>query len=93
MNNTKNDHAVSCPTRTPGYTRHIITKSSTDGTFEKGDHIVFNDDGSISCIEAMGWIAAEDVKFATEGMKSEPDDEWVKKKKARLIAELSALCA
>lgn len=71
--------------------RHIVTKSSNDGTFEKGEHIIFNDDGSISCVEAMGWIPAEEVPSATIGMESAPDIEWVNRRKARLIAELAAL--
>ena len=73
--------------------RHIVTKPSDDGTFEKDDHIIFNDDGSISCIEAMGWITAEEVPSAIVGMESAPDTEWAERKKARLIADLAALGA
>lgn len=71
--------------------RHIVTKSSDDGTFEKGDHIIFNDDGSISCIEAMGWIPKDDVPSATIGMEFSPDMEWIEKKKVNLYAMLDEL--
>lgn len=47
--------------------RYIITKSSDDGTFELGDHIMMNDDGSICCIEAQGWICESDVGDALKG--------------------------
>lgn len=71
--------------------RHIVTKASDDGTFQVGDHILFEDDGSISCIEAMGWIPDDEVADATAGMESVPDIEWAERKKARLIAELAEL--
>ena len=73
--------------------RHVVTKPSDDGTFEKGDHIIFNEDGSISCVEAIGWITVDKVPSATIGMESVPDTEWAEKKKARLMAELAALGA
>lgn len=53
--------------------RHVVTKASDDGTFDKGDHIIFNEDGSISCIEGRGWLEAEYVAEATKGMESVPD--------------------
>ena len=73
------------------FKRHIVTKGSDDGTFEIGDHIVFEDDGSISCIEASGWIDKEDVPLATAGMESEPDLEWLQRRKDKLLAELNLL--
>ena len=60
--------------------RYIVTKQSDDGTFEIGDHIFFEDDGSISCIEAQGWIDAEDVKGASKGMEYKVDEEWMNKR-------------
>lgn len=73
------------------FIRHIVTKGSDDGTFEVGDHIIFNKDGSISCVEAKGWIEKEDVPAASAGMNSEPDREWLQRRKDRLIAELNLL--
>jgi len=89
----KTHHAGRAPLECKVMRRHLVTKPSDDGTFEKGDHIIFNDDGSISCIEAMGWIDTDDVPAAIAGMESKPDMEYVEKKKARLLAELAALGA
>jgi len=73
------------------FIRHIVTKSSDDRTFEVGDYIIFEKDGSISCIEAKGWIKKEDVQSASIGMESEPDREWLQRRKDRFRAELRLL--
>lgn len=65
--------------------RYVVTKASDDGTFEVGDHVIANDDGSINCIEAGGWIDPADVAEATAGMEVEIDREWLEKKKAKLL--------
>lgn len=57
-------------------TRYIVIKSSDDGTFLKGDHIYLNEDGSISCLEASGWIDKENVEEATKGMEMGIDKEY-----------------
>lgn len=49
--------------------RYIVTKRSKDHTFEVGDHIIFNLDGSISCLEEQGWVDEEGVEEATKGME------------------------
>ena len=69
--------------------RYIVIKPSDDGTFEVGDHIYMTSDGSISCIEAHGWIDACDVPEATRGMVIEIDAEWVKLQKKKLLDALS----
>jgi hypothetical protein len=71
--------------------RYIVTKGSTDGTFEVGDHISLNPDGSINCIEAQGWIEADDVASATEGMEVETDLEWYGRRKQKLLDEVDAM--
>ena len=71
--------------------RHVVTKSSKDGTFKKGDHIVFEDNGDISCIEARGWIPSKECLEACKGMESTPDVEWLAGKKANLVAQLAEL--
>ena len=63
--------------------RYIVTKESDDGTFEVGDHIWLNADGSISCMEACGWIDADDVAEAEKGMEIEIDQEWVDRQKKK----------
>ena len=73
------------------FIRHVVIKASDDGTFEVGDHIVFEDDGSISCIEAKGWIEKEDVPSAIIGMESQPDRDWLQRRKDKLRAEVSLL--
>ena len=71
--------------------QHIVTKGSDDGTFEVGDHIFYEKDGAILCLEAEGWIDKEEVPSASAGMKSEPDLKWLQTKKKQLRAELDLL--
>ena len=71
--------------------RRIVTKASDDGTFEVGDHLQFYEDGTIGCIEGGGWIDVEDVPEAIEGMEHVPDLEYLRRQKAKLIAELARL--
>ena len=52
-------------------TRYVITKESEDGTFQIGNHVSLNDDGSINCQEARGWIDAEYAHDVTKGMEFE----------------------
>lgn len=70
--------------------KYIVTKKSKDGTFLTGDHIAINEDGSISCVEAHGWIDANEVPSATEGIEVEIDSEWVERTK-KIIDELEKL--
>jgi hypothetical protein len=71
--------------------RYIVTKASDNGTFEVGDHILINSDGSISCIEAQGWIDNCDVEEATKGIEIEIDHDWIERRKSKLRKELAEL--
>lgn len=71
--------------------RYIATKGSKDQAFQAGDHIILNNDGSISCIEAQGWIVADEVEGAIDGMEFEIDKECIEKRKEYLLNELQAL--
>ena len=73
--------------------RYVVTKASEDGTFEIGDHISMNADGSINNREAQGWIDACDVAEATKGMEVEIDQQWIEQRKKKLLKELAALDA
>lgn len=73
--------------------RYVVTKASDDGTFERGDHITANEDMTISCLEARGWIEKEDVPEATKGMECEVDKEWLQKKREKVEADLALLNA
>lgn len=57
--------------------RYVVTKASDDGTFETGDHISLNADGSINCRQARGWIEECDVESSTKCMEVEIDREWI----------------
>ncbi len=70
--------------------RHIVTKSSDCGTFQKGDHLIFYDDGGIGCVEAQGWLDKEEVDTVV-GMESAPDVELICRVKKRLRAQLQKL--
>lgn len=60
--------------------RYIVTKGSADGTFQAGDHIWLDSDGTVSCREAQGWIEAEHVPEAMAGVEYEPDRAWAQRK-------------
>lgn len=62
--------------------RYIVTKGSADGTLQTGDHISLNEDGTVSCIEAMGWIEKDHVQEAMAGIEYEPDRAWAQRKLA-----------
>lgn len=59
--------------------RYIVTKGSDDGTFQKGDHIWLVSDGTVSCMEAQGWVEEEHVQEAMVGMECEPDRAWAQR--------------
>lgn len=71
--------------------RRIVTKGSDDGTFKKGDHIILYENGDIGCIEAKGWIPAEEVPSTIIGMEHEIDVEFLEKRKEKLLNELNSL--
>jgi hypothetical protein len=69
----------------------LVTKGSDDGTFIKGDHIVFYDDGCIGCFEAAGWILVDDLPEATKGLEYTLDIDYVKKRLAHIEKEAEQL--
>ena len=69
---------------------YVVTKGSNCGTFEPGDKIKLLDDGSILC-DHQGWIDAEDVPGATEGMEVQVDTQSLAKRREELERELRAL--
>ena len=74
-----------------GIMHAVVTKASDDGSFQVGDHIQFEEDGTIICLEAGGWMEAENVEEATKGMKYETDTEWAKRELQRVEQNLTAL--
>jgi hypothetical protein len=75
--------------------RFIVTKGSDDGTFEIGDNISFDDDGSIILhAKEGGRIDTEDVPEATKGMEYKVDMEWVKRRQRyikNMLADLEEI--
>lgn len=71
--------------------RYVVIKASDDGTFEVGDHISLNSDGSITDREAGGWIDECDVVEAMKGVEVEIDTQWIERRKKKLLAELGVL--
>ena len=49
--------------------RYIVTHPSKNGEFKAGDVIWLEEDGAIMNGTIKGWMAAEDVPEATEGME------------------------
>jgi hypothetical protein len=75
---------------TPGIW-YTVTKPSKRREFQIGDRIRLEDDGTISCPAAGGWMAAEDVAAATSGMDVAVDADRRAEKITKLRAELAAL--
>lgn len=46
-----------------------VTKASKDGTFQVGDHVHVEEDGSVVCREALGWIIPSEAQEAIKGME------------------------
>lgn len=69
--------------------RYIVTRRSLAGEFAPGDHVWPCADGGLMCHEAGGWMAAEDVPSATEGMAVVLDAQWAAKRLERLSAGLT----
>lgn len=72
---------------------YVVTKASDDGTFRVGDHIKLSHEQSIFCVEAVGWIAAEEVEEATKGVEIELDKDWLLKQQQKLLNELEKINA
>lgn len=49
--------------------RYVVTKESHDETFQIGEHVRLNNDGTISCFEEQAWVEAEHVSDAIVGME------------------------
>lgn len=64
--------------------RYRVTRASKHCEFQVGDHVWLVEDGAIMCPEARGWMKAENVPAATEGMEVEVDAEWLARKRAEL---------
>lgn len=71
--------------------RYVVTKESDGLTFEAGDHIWLNPDGSINNLEAEGWVEACDVAEATKGMEFEIDQKWIDRERRRMLKKLAEL--
>ena len=74
-------------------TPYLVTKESDDGSFQIGDQITLTIDGSISNIQAEGWLEAEDLVDATAGMECEVDRARLQRRKESLLRRLAALDA
>lgn len=75
-------------------TPYIVAKASDDGTFHVGDQVVLEKDGSISCLQAEGWIDAKDVPEATAGWEIAIDTARIERRRQKLQSQLDKLnCA
>lgn len=74
-------------------TPYLVTKESDDGSFQVGDQITLTIDGSISNLQAEGWLEAEDLVDATAGMECEVDRARLQRRKESLLRRLAALDA
>ena len=56
---------------------YIVTRSSDDETFIKGDRVRLTGDGCIMNLSAGGWVGSEIIKEATAGWKIEISRRWL----------------
>lgn len=66
--------------------RYIVTHPSVNAEFQVGDRIRLLDNGDI-LLQGWGWMGAEHLTEATEGMKIEPDKEWAERRRLKLLEE------
>lgn len=71
--------------------RYVVTKASDDGTFQIGDHIMQYENGDVHCREAGGWIDAEDVPDATQGMEYTVDERYLLLERSKPVNRISAV--
>lgn len=67
--------------------RYIVTHDSLNKEFQVGDRIRLLNNSDI-LLQGWGWMEAEDVPKATEGMEVEPDTEWAERWQAKLQEQL-----
>lgn len=72
-------------------TRYVVTKASKNGEFQVGDHIELCEDGDVLNREAHGWMPAEDLAEATQGMELGIDVTWAASQRAKLERQLASL--
>lgn len=70
--------------------RYVVTKGSDDGTLDVGDHI-WLERGLVHCREAQGWIAPKDTAEAMQGVEVAVDEQWLKTRIRRTMANLIVL--
>lgn len=70
--------------------RYVVTHDSVNKEFQVGDRIRLLDNGDI-LLQGWGWMEAEDLPKATEGMEVELDKEWARHKRIKLEQELTEL--
>jgi hypothetical protein len=70
---------------------YLVTKDSNDTTLIAGDHIYLDDDGTLICREAGGWIEKEHVAESLDGAEIEVDQDEIKRSKATLMAALARM--
>lgn len=54
---------------------YVVTRESRNREFQAGDRITLYADGGIGNRQAAGWMPAEDVPAATDGMECKLDTE------------------
>lgn len=70
---------------------YLVTKDSNDTTLQVGDHIYLDNDGTLICREAGGWIKKEHVAESLDGAEIEVDHAEIKRSKATLMAALARM--
>ncbi len=72
-------------------TPYIVTKESDDGSFQVGDQITRMVDGSISNLQAEGWLEPDALAEATVGMECEVGRAKIQRRKEALLRRLAKL--
>lgn len=70
--------------------QYIVTCPSVNKEFQVGDRIRLLENGDI-LLQGWGWMEAEDLLKATEGMEVELDTDWAEQRRLKLLEQLELL--
>ena len=72
-------------------TPYIVTKESDDGSLQVGDQVTLLPGGSLTNLQAEGWLEPEDLLGAVVGAEFEVDRLRIQRRKESLLRRLAAL--
>lgn len=71
--------------------RYIVTKASSDKTFQAGDQVGLCKDGSLMNWTAGGWQDLDDIPATTKGWEVTVDRDWASARLKKLYEEIELI--